>query len=390
MAKNVSEFYTGEKKKKNLAIIPVVIIVFVITLIVVLFYSTQKYAIITENGVKVELPILGGTEVISSETGDEDGLTEEAPESADATINFLEPDYSAVAAKSGANVKSVRGIYVGYGDINIEKVEEYANRLSTGNALMLEVKSPEGYMQWYSSSAVAKTYGLNMNTVESTDTLKKIVSMCKDRKIYMVAKISVCRDEIFATHAQNVILRDQYGAALFDETGSFVDPYNEILRQYTTDIIKELWEMGFDEVVMDNVIHPVIENTDEDSAIVVTYTRKMSTTPSAVGAVCGFAYDIEKRLEDRGENDKFLSIYVNGPTSLARADKNTGQDAEFFLKIYDRVYYNTDMYAYTFNVQDIIPKVTIGNYKDRFVPVVVNYLPDNTSWILVDYDEDKK
>jgi hypothetical protein len=29
----------------------------------------------------------------------------------------------------------------------------------------------------------------------------------------------------------------------------------------------------------------------------------------------------------------------------------------------------------------------VGDVKDRFVPVVLNYLPDNTSWVLVDYEE---
>ena len=56
-------------------------------------------------------------------------------------------------------------------------------------------------------------------------------------------------------------------------------------------------------------------------------------------------------------------------------------------KLYDRVYYNTDKYAYTFNVQDIEPLCTVGSIKNRFVPVVINYLPDNTSWILVDQEQ---
>ena len=30
----------------------------------------------------------------------------------------------------------------------------------------------------------------------------------------------------------------------------------------------------------------------------------------------------------------------------------------------------------------------IGNVYDRFVPVVDNYTPDNTTWVLVDVEED--
>ena len=389
MAREQPVFYKGEKKKKNLAFIPVVIILFVITMVIVLFYSTQKYAVITEDGVKVELPLFGGGAIVSYSSGNanEPGTSDYVPETTNATIQFDGADYSMIEATAGENVSSVRGIFVPYGDINYEKVEEYANRLSTGNSLMLEVKTENGYMQWYSESAVAKSYATNMNSTESTQTLKSIINMCKDRGIYLVAKISVCRDEVLATHASNVILRDQYGGGLYDENGNYLDPYNQTVRDYTAQIVQELWDMGFDEVALNNVIHPIIENESDVNAITVTYTREMSTTPNAVGAVCGFAVNIAQQLEERSEK-KYLSIYVNDPIALARANSQTGQDGRFFLKLFDRVYYDTDMYTYTYNVQDIMPGVTIGNYKDRFVPVVINYLPDNTSWILVDYDED--
>ena len=386
MAKQ-SEFYKGARKKRNYAIIPLVIILFLITLTVVLFYSTQKYAVITENGVKVELPILGGSTIISSDES-ESGVTDSdyVPESTNVTISFDAPDYSEIEAVAGEDVPAVRGIYVQYGDINSEKIEEYANRLSTGNALMLEVKTANGYLQWYSEAPVAYSYGLNMNSTESTQTLKNIIASCKERNIYLVAKISVCRDDIFATHATNVIIRDQYGAGIYDENGYYLDPYNELVRSYTVQLAEELWDMGFDEVVLDNVIHPVLENAADENGISFMYTRSMSTEPTAVGAVCGFAVNVAGQLEDRDEG-KYLSIYVNGPTALLGADSATGQDGRLFLKLFDRVYYDTDMYAYTFNVEDIMPGVTIGDYHNRFVPVVINYLPSNTSWILVDGEE---
>ena len=388
MAREQPEFYKGERKKKNYAIIPVVIILFLVTMVVVLFYSTQKYATISENGVKVELPIFGGDTVISSTSGKavDTGDPDYVPETTNAQIQFDSADYTLIEATAGADVRPVRGIFVSYGDINYDKVEEYANRLSTGNSLMLEVKTPNGYMQWYSESEVAYSYALNMNSQESTANLQKIVDMCKDRNIYLVAKISVCRDDVLATHASNVILRDQYGGGLYDENGNYLDPYNQTVRDYTVQLVRELWDMGFDEVALDNVLHPVIENESDENAIIVSYTRQMSTTPTAVGAVCGFAVNVAQQLEERGKN-KFLSIYVNDPVALVRANTKSGQDGRFFLKIFDRVYYDTDMYAYTFNVEDIKPGITVGNYKDRFVPVVLNYLPDNTSWILVDYEE---
>lgn len=384
-----SQYYKGQRKKRNYAIVPAAILMLLITLAVVLFYSTQKYAVITDSGVKVVLPLFGGEVITSDESGNA-GTLNLPFENTSVAITFDAPDYSRIEATAGDSVKAARAIFVPYGDINPESMEAYANRLKSGNALMLELKTENGYMQWYSQSPIALKYGLNMNSEESTATLQSIVDSMKskERDVYLIAQISVCKDQILATHASNVILTDQYGMGIVDDTGTyFLDPYNDMVREYTAQLVRELWDMGFDEVVLNNVMHPIIES-DGENTLTVSYTKQMSTTPSAVGAVCGFATSVAQQLKERPDK-KYLSIYINGPTALVRADKESGQDGRFFLKIYDRVYYNTDMYAYTFNVDDIRPGVTVGNYHDRFVPVVLNYLPDNTSWILVDYDEDE-
>ena len=38
---------------------------------------------------------------------------------------------------------------------------------------------------------------------------------------------------------------------------------------------------------------------------------------------------------------------------------------------------------------DIEPFTQYGNVYDRLVPVVDNYIPENTSWILVEVEEDE-
>ena len=130
-------------------------------------------------------------------------------------------------------------------------------------------------------------------------------------------------------------------------------------------------------------IYECTVNADGTVTAGVQYSLDMSTTPTPLSAVSSFAVNVGERLAGR-EEGKYLSIYVHSTTALARGDTSNGQDSELFLKLYDRVYYDTDKYAYTFNVQDITPLCRAGDVKNRFVPVVINYLPDNTSWILVD------
>ena len=223
---------------------------------------------------------------------------------------------------------------------------------------------------------------------ETKDSLISIVSALKSDNVYVAAQISCCMDELLGSRSENFCLKNQYGNNYYDENGYWLDPYNTVVRNYAAQLVQELWDMGFDEVVLNNVMHPVaeaIENEDGTKTETVLYTREMSTVPTPLGAVSGFAVNVAEQLEDR-EDGKRVSIYINSPTALVHADQANGQDTELFFKLYDRVYYSTDKYAYTFNVQDIEPLCTVGSIKNRFVPVVINYLPDNTSWILVDQE----
>lgn len=379
-----SEFYRGRRKKRNYAIIPGIILMLLFSAGIVLFYSTQKYAVISDDGVTVELPLLTSSSSVTDESGHERKVFEQV----NVEVQFEEADYSGVPATAGRRVKAVRGIYIPYEDVTPERVHEYANRLSSGNALLLDVKQKDGYLAWYSNTPTAFSYGLNMNTMESTDALREILAEMKADNIYAVAQISCCQDELLGAHSTEVCLKNQYGTYFYDESGYWLDPYSTIVRNYTVQLVRELWDMGFDEVVLANVKHPVVEDVENPDGTVVKqiyYTREMSTEPTQLGGVCGFAVNVAEQLQDR-EDGKFLSIYLDSNTALTKPDAANGQDAKLFLKLYDRVYFRTDKYAYTFNVEDIAPAVTVGDVKNRFVPVVINYLPDNTSWILVDQE----
>ena len=58
------------------------------------------------------------------------------------------------------------------------------------------------------------------------------------------------------------------------------------------------------------------------------------------------------------------------------------------MRLFDRVYLETDKFSYPYNVEDIASQVTTGSVYDRLVPVVINYIPDNSSWVLVDGPEE--
>lgn len=382
MARN-AEFYKGSRKKRSHYYVIVAVAVALIALLVVLFYGMQKYAVITKDDVKVELPILGGeSTVLAGDTGTEDASFEQTTVS----IIFDTPDYSSVQPLARTGIRPVRAIYVPHENLNLEKLEEYANRLQTGNALMLEMKPRSGNLMWYSRSSAAVGYGLSVEN-EITNSIQRYVDMLKEKNVYLVAKISCCVDERYPAYSTLVALKTASGMNYYDEDGMWLDPYSQKVRDYVVEMTRELYDMGFDEVVLADLRHPV--PNEEKGEVEFVYTAEMSTTPSPEGGVSGFAISVAQQLSDRAQG-KVLSIYSYTPVSLVKADAGTGQNTPLFFKLFDRVYYETDRGTYTYNLQDVTHSITENAAASRFVPVVVNYLPDNPdkiSWVLIDEEE---
>ncbi len=215
----------------------------------------------------------------------------------------------------------------------------------------------------------------------------------KDKKVHLTAQISCCVDDLLPSRCTTVALRTEYGANYVDDTGAWLDPYSSDVRNFVVQMVRELWDMGFDEVVLADVMHPVPPAPKEgEAAMKFIYTRDMSTTPSPLNAVCGFAVTVAEALQDDKAGE--LSIYCNTRTALNRADAGNGQDGKLFMKLYDRVYFPTDTYTYTYNLEDMGGSVEIGDIHARLVPVLTKYIfsadSDNASWVLVDGPDEEE
>ena len=381
MAKN-REFYRGQKKRRNYALIPFVIGLALITLIVVAFYGLQKYVVITKDGVQIVMP----WDEPEAEV-DEEGHEIREFEEVETQLVFDEPDYSRITARAGRKAQPMRAIYIAAEDVNRENLLRRAEQLNSGNALVLEMKPRSGYLLWVSNTELAQQYSLsvvNELTSDMPGMLQELRDYAaeQDKDIWLVAQISCCVDGLLATRTTDFALRTASGADYVDETGYWLDPYNAVLRRYIVALVQELYDMGFDEVILADVMHPVPETREGETPVFI-YTREMSAAPSPINAICGFALYAANQLEER-EDGKLLSIYLDTPRSLVRYDEGTGQNGVLFFKLYDRIYYRTDRYTYTYNYTDIENSVTIGSPHDRFVPVVINYLPENSSWVYIE------
>ncbi len=371
------EFYRGKRRRRNYAFVPLIVLLAVFSVILVLFYGMQKYAVISKDGVKIELPILA--DGITS-TVDSEGRVVRKFEAVSVPLSFEEPDYSYVRGSAGKNAPPVRGIFIPSVNVNPNKIIEYAARLVAGNALVLEMKPRSGVCLWESHAHMAEAYSLTQYS-ELTAAMPEIIATLKGQNIYLVAQISCCIDELLPTRTTAYCIHTEGGLNYTDGLGTWLDAYNLDLRAWIAEMAQELYELGFDEVLLADVAHPSLAE-----AIPLSYTREMSTPRSTAAAVCGLAASVADRLSERG--DKVLSIICKTREALVRDDLTTGQNAVLFMQMYDRVYLETDKYTYSFNVEDMAGTVTTGNVYDRLVPIVINYIPDNTSWVLVDGPEE--
>ena len=372
----VQEFYKGKRKRRNYAFLPFLALLVLFSLILVLFYGMQKYAVISKDGVKIELPILSDG---NSVTVDSEGHAVRQFQPVSVPLTFDEADFGYVKSNAGKNAPPVRAIFIPSVNVNPDKIIEYAARLVAGNALVLEMKPRSGVCLWESHAQMAMAYSLTQQN-DITAAMPEMIEMLKSQNIYLVAQISCCIDELLPTHTTAYCIHTETGLNFTDGLGTWLDAYNLDLRTWIAEMVQELYDLGFDEVVLADVAHPSLAE-----AVPLLYTREISTPRSTVAAVCGLAAGVADKLRDR---EKVLSIYCKTREALVRDDFTTGQNAVLFMRLYDRVYLETDKYTYSYNVEDIANNVRVGNVYDRLVPVVINYIPDNSSWVLVDGPEE--
>ena len=156
MAGNRSEFYRGKRKKTGPALIVSIVVLSLIAFVVLLFYGLQKYIVVTNSGLHLDLPILADTK--TSQTGNDDSAVREF-ETVNAELIVGEPDYTNVRATAGEGLTELKAVLVPADQVNADSVNAYADSIGKGNTLMLDLKTVTGMLVWKSETEIAKGYG---------------------------------------------------------------------------------------------------------------------------------------------------------------------------------------------------------------------------------------
>jgi len=370
LAQNNSVFYPGKKEKKHKpAVIITAVVLTVLAVLLLLFYGLQKYIVITNDGLYLDIPFLMGDNS-HIEVNDE-GEAVKVFDPVDIELVVGESDYTNVKATAGENLSvAVKADYISADNATGDNIRNTAAALQFGNALVIEVKPASGMLIYTSQTNFAQAYG----TSGSLD-LASIVSELKggEKEIYLVAEICCLNDSTVPGRYPAVGLKNADGTDYTDDDGGWIDPYSAEYRKYIVDLSKELAAMGFDEVCLNGVKHPIKEGAS------FFYPNTSNTAATPVTAVSGFAMSVTRSLKSL---DAVVSVRLNSDTAfLSGEDAYAGQNAELFFKVFDRIYYYTDASLAASNLEKAAGYVALGDVKMRFVPMCYGSTPETDCWV---------
>ena len=199
--------------------------------------------------------------------------------------------------------------------------------------------------------------------------LSVALDVYKRQGIYLVAQLSCCVDSLLATRAPTTALCLNTGAAYVDETGAWLDPYNETVSQYIIELCEDLIGLGFDEILLNNLSMPIT-----DAAI--GYQVQLSSTPSPEAAICGLSMEITNALDSYGVP---VSVILNTNSLRNGLAAQSGQNLELFGKVFDRFCSATDSAWLSGVDRDSVDQYfELGDPAQRYVPMMA-YIPEGFS-----------
>ncbi len=368
MASNNTEFYRGKRKKKGPSLIITIIVLAIIAFVVLLFYGLQKYIVITNDGLHLEIPMLM-EDSLSQSDGENTGVQSFDP--VDAELEIGPPDYSNIKASSGEGLSEMKSVFVPAASVTASGVEGYLAKSSEANAVLLDVKTVTGMLVWESDADIAKGYGTN----GSVD-LKSIVSSLKDRDIYVAVRMCCFVDNTLASRYTQLALRTSDGKPYSDSSGAWLDPTNAVVRGYISDLCRELSKMGVDEIVLLGMRLP------DTAGLQFAYSSTSAAQPTPVSAISGFGINLTRNLRSISAS---LSVQLTSQTAMSSGiDSVTGQNAEIFFKVFDRVYCTAESGSAADSVTAAEKYVELGDVKMRLVPMCYDGTPSTACWVLME------
>ena len=168
------------------------------------------------------------------------------------------PGASTGSVEDAATVKElnrvkVKGIYVSgpmAGTAGMDNVIALVDRTEL-NALVIDVKNDDGYLTCELDVPLVEQIGSEKHYIKD---LPALVQTCKEKNIYLIARVVAFKDPILAEKMPEWSLHNSDGSIFRDKSGlAWVNPYRKEVWEYLASVGEAAIKAGFDEVQYDYV-----------------------------------------------------------------------------------------------------------------------------------------
>lgn len=188
------------------------------------------------------------------------------------------------------------------------------------NAVSVRLKEKDGMLRYTFSSAPAEL--IHPNALSRTE-----LDVLLNAEVYSIARISCFSDSAAAAlDMTGKAICQPSGYVWFDNTNShWLDPGKEAAREYLIALCRELVELGFDEVVLENVCYPTMGKLYKCAPVEADRAKTLEK----------FLADVAKVFD--GDHVR-MSLALSEKMLLAGEDETAGLQLKEQLKDVLRVY----------------------------------------------------
>jgi hypothetical protein len=182
------------------------------------------------------------------------------------------------------------------------------------NAIVIDIKDYSGYLSYALPSEKASQSGaLNQIRILYPN---KIIKKLHDENIYVIGRITVFQDPIFAKSFSSEAIKNKTTGELWkDNKGlSWIDPKSKLYWDYILEISRDAWNRGFDELNFDYIRFP-----SDGSLSTMSFPFWDGKTPKNEVIREFFSY-LKNNLKDAK-----ISADIFGLTTIALDDLGIGQ-----------------------------------------------------------------
>ncbi len=157
----------------------------------------------------------------------------------------------------------VKGIYVSGPVAGIARMDELIELVDQTelNAIVIDIKNDEGRVTYRMRSDQVQEFEAGVGYIPDIEAL---VKKCKEKNIYLIARIVAFRDPYLAEKKPEWAVHTKDGGIFRDKSGlAWVNPYERGVWDYLVEIATEAATAGFDEIQFDYIRFSTDVKTEE-------------------------------------------------------------------------------------------------------------------------------